>query len=280
MPEEQTQGPEGQSETGTEGAQTTGEETGGQPTQTQPGTTDTGTREGESSFFDPNQVPDELKPAYKQMQSAWTKKMQALSADKQKIEAYDAFMSDPIGQMQQVASRYGYQLTRGQAEQALKSEGQQTGQGKDNDWQPQNWNEVLQKASDMSYQRLRKELTPLLGEIQTMKKQSVEKSLDEIDPMWRQYEDKMVELLGQHKTLASDPALLYKLAVPQDVLESRATQQALKKMEAKGKASQISGSSTTTKKPATGLPDKPLTFQEAVEAAKKKLAEDGVRPGG
>ena len=54
----------------------------------------------EPTFFDPNSIPEELKPAYKQMQAAFTKKMQGISGDKQKIEAYNAFMSDPIGQMQ------------------------------------------------------------------------------------------------------------------------------------------------------------------------------------
>lgn len=273
MSEEQAQfGPDGQSEPGPDGDQTTGVEPEGQPTETQ-GTTDGGPQESGQTFFDPKNVPDELKPAYKQMQASYTQKMQKLSADKQKVDAYDAFMADPITQMQQVASRYGYSLTRAEAQQAVEQ--QQT----DQNWEPQNWNDVLSKAEERAYSRIKKELNPLFGEIQNMKKQNVEKSLDEIDPMWRQYEDKMIDLLQEHKSLASDPALLYKMAVPQEVLESRATQRALQKMQAKGEASQVSGSSTTTKKPDSGLPDGKLSFQQAVEAAKKKLAEDGVRPG-
>jgi len=49
------------------------------------------------------------------MQAAFTKKMQGLSGDRQKIEAYNQFMQDPIGQMQQVAKQYGYSLTRAEA---------------------------------------------------------------------------------------------------------------------------------------------------------------------
>lgn len=52
----------------------------------------------EDSFFDPNTVPEELKPAYKQMQSAFTKKTQEIAearkeaeAIRQKAEAYDRY---------------------------------------------------------------------------------------------------------------------------------------------------------------------------------------------
>lgn len=52
----------------------------------------------EDSFFDPNTVPDELKPAYKQMQAAFTKKTQEIAearkeaeAIRQKAEAYDKY---------------------------------------------------------------------------------------------------------------------------------------------------------------------------------------------
>lgn len=50
----------------------------------------------EDSFFDPNTVPEELKPAYKQMQAAFTKKTQEIAqarkeaeAIRQRAEAYD-----------------------------------------------------------------------------------------------------------------------------------------------------------------------------------------------
>lgn len=52
----------------------------------------------EESFFDPKSVPDELKPAYKQMQAAFTKKTQEIAKAKaesealmQKAQAYDKF---------------------------------------------------------------------------------------------------------------------------------------------------------------------------------------------
>ena len=41
----------------------------------------------DESFFDPNQVPEELKPAYKQMQSAFTKKTQEIANAKKESES-------------------------------------------------------------------------------------------------------------------------------------------------------------------------------------------------
>lgn len=63
-----------------------------------PVSTDNSSSESGSDFFDPNQVPEELKPAYKQMQAAWTKKTQELATQRkefesanQKAQAYDKY---------------------------------------------------------------------------------------------------------------------------------------------------------------------------------------------
>lgn len=60
--------------------------------------TDQSTEGSEETFFDPNQVPDELKPAYKQMQAAFTKKTQEIAQIrkehetlKQKAEGYSKY---------------------------------------------------------------------------------------------------------------------------------------------------------------------------------------------
>lgn len=44
----------------------------------------------EDSFFDPTSIPDELKPAYKQMQAAFTKKTQEIAQAKKEAEAIRA----------------------------------------------------------------------------------------------------------------------------------------------------------------------------------------------
>ena len=121
----------------------------------------------------------------------------------------------------------------------------------------------------------------MLNQVQDMRKDSIERELTEIDPMWQRYEDDMAGNLKEHPTLATDPAKLYRLSVPQEVLESRATQNALRKMEDKTKASQLAGGSKTSKRPGTQLPDGPVSFNDAVKIAKQRLAEEGiVAPGG
>lgn len=55
---------------------------------TQAGQTETGTNE--ESFFDPNQVPEQLKPAYKQMQADYTRKTQTLAAERKQAEEWKA----------------------------------------------------------------------------------------------------------------------------------------------------------------------------------------------
>lgn len=54
-----------------------------------PQSTPTGQSE-EPSFFDPNTVPQELLPAYKQMQAAFTKKTQEIAATRKEAEALKA----------------------------------------------------------------------------------------------------------------------------------------------------------------------------------------------
>jgi len=241
---------------------------------TQPGPAESGQ---EDTFFDPKDIADkpELMAAYKGMQSAYTKKMQAMADSRHKIEAYDAFYSNPIEQVQRIAQQYGYQLTQKQAADAA-----QQMQGVDENWQPNNWDDVMERATQIAEQRIMEKMSPLLGQVQDMRKQSIESALTEIDPTWQQYEDTMMENLRVHPTLANNPSMLYRMSVPQEVLESRATQAALKKLEQKQQSAQVSGTSTTHKAPQGGLPDKPVSFQDAVSAAKQVLADQGIRPGG
>ena len=119
---------------------------------------------------------------------------------------------------------------------------------------------------------------PMLQEVQAMKKQGIEQQLNEIDPTWRQYEDKMMASLKTHPTLSNDAALLYKMSVPSEVAESRATQKALSKLEGKAQAAQASGGSSTTKQPKKELSEN-ASFDESVKFAKEQLADQGITKG-
>jgi hypothetical protein len=278
---EDTQGTvsgEGQPAAGSETTTPTGSGTvQGQPEGSGVGTTgqDAGTQAAEDVFFDPRDLEGkpELQAAYKQMQKAFGKKMEDIKKARSKIEAYDQFSTDPLGQIQQIASQMGYKLTRADA-QAMATQAGVGGQPPE----PQSWEEVFRIAEQRAETKLMQKFGPLLQEVSTLKKNNVEKLLDDHAPDWRQYEDDMMANLKAHPSLVNDPVKLYRLSVPQEVLESRATQAALKKMQDKVNSSQTSGQSTTTKKAGVGTPDKVMSFAESVEYARAKLAEDGLRP--
>lgn len=243
----------------------------GQPAATAKTTTTSGTGAAsgeEDTFFDPKDLPPELMPAYKGMQKAFSKKMEAVSQNRQKVESYDRFMKDPLTEIQAMASRMGYKLTR--ADAAAIAENATGGNGKD--WEPQTWGEVMQRAKE----EVLKELSPVFNELQSIKKSNLERMLDDSAPDWREHEEEMVALLKEHPTLAKDPVKLYRLALPPEILETRATQAALKKLQQKTDASKVGGTSTTKQAPPQ-MPSGSVSFNEAVEFAKRKLAEQGIR---
>ena len=244
------------------------------------GTTDTGTQKksSEETFFDSTELPDELQPAYKNMQRQFTKKMQGIAKGKQKIDAYDAFMADPVKELQRMAGQLGYTLSRAGAEQVLQQQTGQTQQG--TTWEPQSWDEVLEKAEERAYARLQQETGPLKTEVTSLRKENLETFLDTNAPDWREHEDAMMENLRTHPTLVNDPIKLYRLSVPMQVIEGRAAQKALKKLEDKGQSAKIGGGSQTTRQAEEGIPNKAMSFDESVAFAKKQLAAKGMKAPG
>lgn len=237
--------------------------TGGSEGQNQ--TTASGPGEAYESFFDPGSIKGkpELESAYKQMQSAFTKRMQEAAAHKSKIEAYDRFQQNPVETMQQLAASLGYKMVQGGAEQPK-------------DWNPQSWDDVMAEAE----KRVLKKMEPVYNELRTIKKQSVESYLDDKYTDWRTYEDDMLKTLQTHPSLANDPDALYRLAVPSEVWEARAVKTAMHKLKTSGDAATVQGSTKTTR-PTTSEPTGPLTFDQAVEIARKRVASAGLtRPAG
>jgi len=227
-------------------------------------TTGTGSAGADESFFDPTSIQDspELMKAYKQMQSAYTKKSQTFKEAQKKVEAYDAFQANPQAYLQQLAQQYGYSLN-------------QPHKGNGESWEPQTWEDVVSHTRE----ELMKDFQPILSELNELKKSNLEKTLDDSCPDWRIYEDDMMTNLKSHPSLVKDPVKLYRMSVPEEVLNSQATQRALKKLQTKTDNAQVSGGSTTTKT-ANSLPRGPLSFNDAVKAAEAKLAADGVRKPG
>jgi len=222
----------------------------------------------EDSFFDPSKLPDDLKPAYKQMQAAYTKKTQELAKNRQKVEAYDAFAANPVQALQNLAQQYGFSLTKAEAKAALQD---QAAAGED--WQPKTWEEVFQKAEERAASKIMQQLQPIIGNVQKMQASSIENQLNSIDANWRVYEDDMRQNLSRHPTLVNDVGMLYRLSVPEEVYTSRAVQAALAKFESKARQATV-GSKTEAPR-AAAAPRNVSNFSEAVEEAKRMLAEHG-----
>ncbi len=218
----------------------------------------------EDSFFDPKSIEGkpELQSAYKQMQSAWTKKMQSVSANKHKQEAWERIEKDPHGALRELAKSLGVEIP-----EATKQE----------EFKPQSWEDVIKKSEESARAKVLKELEPVISQVRDIRKQSIEKQLSDLDPQWQLYEDQMSENLQRHPSLVSDPAMLYRMSVPTEVQEQRAMKKALEALNGK-KETTPSGGSTTPKTPST-KPSGPLTWEQSIAHAKAELASRGMRPG-
>lgn len=230
-------------------------------------TTASGPGQGsEESFFDPKSIEHspELTSAYKQMQAAYTKKSQSIKASQQKLDQYDQFMRDPIASAQAVLSNLGYNVVQRDPASAKKD-----------GFTPQTWDDVMAEAE----KRVLNKMRPVFSELDQVKQQSMEARLDHSYPDWRTYEDSMVDLLKTHPTLARDPDVLYRMAVPAEILEARATKAALAKLKVGNDNAQVSGQSATTRQ-ANQKPEGKLSLNQAYEYAKAQLAKQGSRPAG
>lgn len=214
----------------------------------------------EESFFDPASIQDkpELLAAYKQMQGSYTKAMQKSKEHLPMVDAYRQFQADPVGTMQRLAQQYGQRVIP-------------IGEEQPKDFNPTSWDDVKQHF----FNEFKKEMAPVFNEVRDLKKQNVETYLDGHFPDWREYEGQMMETLQANPTLVKDPEKLYRASVPEHVLEARYTAKAMQKIKATSANAQVSGGTTTTR-PTQQVPAGPLSFNQAVEAAKAKLAQRGI----
>lgn len=228
-------------------------------------TTSNGSAATDESFFDVASIQDkpELLAAYKQMQGSYTKRMQEFSKHKTAIDAYTAFQQDPLGTMRQLATQYGYQFVQGAPPTQENKE-----------WNPQSWDDVMERAKE----EVRKEMQPVFREVRDLKQKNIETYMDSKYADWRTYEPQMMDVLKSHPTMVSDPDTLYRMSVPQNVWEARATQAAMQKLKATTENAPAAGG--TTPKKTSSEPSGPLNLSQAVEVARQRLASRGIRPPG
>jgi hypothetical protein len=199
-----------------------------------------------------------------------------LGKEKEKIAAYDAFFADPVTSLRRTAEQYGMRMEPARATSTPGTPAEaSTTSSFDVNWQPQTWDEVFQafapKIVEKILPTLQTSFRPVLDNLKTLTTSNVERQLAEIDPQWKLYEDDMTDSLKAHPTLANDVARLYRISVPEEVLTARATQAALKKFETKAASAKIQGKSSV--QTSTGPTNQKLTFDEAVEKAKKDLGQ-------
>ena len=121
-----------------------------------------------------------------------------------------------------------------------------------------------------------RELQPLIGNVQKATASNIERQLSEIDPNWAAYQDEMRENIGKFPGLVNDVKTLYKISVPDEVLHSRAVQEALTKFHSKTEQAKVSGASKTSRsEPAapdlTKMSDREA-FNAAVDAARRSVS--------
>jgi len=225
-------------------------------------TTGNGTEQVGESFYDYESIrgKPELEAAYKEMQRGLTAKSEVYKAGANKISQYDNFMANPVETMRQLATQYGYNMVQGQPNQ--------TGEPKTFE----NWDDVMAEAKS----QVMAELQPMFGEMQSMKQQNVEQSLDNSHPDWRTYEDDMMKNLQAHPSLVGDPDMLYRMSVPQNVLDARANKAALKRIQGTNESGMVQGQSSTTQQ--ATAPVAATSFDDAVKIAKASLASRGMTP--
>ena len=218
------------------------------------------------SFFDPKSIEHDpnLLAAYKGMQGTFSKKMDGIRDNQQKIDAYNAYINDPMGTVRQIAAQNGMTLVNGQPEQTGSEA-----------FAPQSWNDVVEHVTNQVRTEMTQQYEPLVGEVKNLKQQNIEQYLDNKYSDWKTYESEMIGVLQQHPSMAHDPDKLYQLSVPPELLEARATERALKKLKGGTDAALVPG----TKRATQSTSDRPtgsMSFDEAVKFAKGQLSSQGL----
>jgi hypothetical protein len=233
----------------------------------------------EPSFIDWQTSP-ELTEEYNRMRAAWTKKMQAageLPQDvRNKIAAYDAFSQNPQQALQNLARQYGFDLGPATGQGAAPGE---SGETPWEQYEPSSWKEFRDRIVAEAKREVEAEVynrfEPAMRNVHQLQTAYVERQLDEADPSWREYESDIIANLERYPGLEREVDKLLRISLPGEMIESRAMQAALKKIETRTAASGVAAQGTQRKAAPVLKPGK--TFQDAIENARRDLASRGGR---
>jgi hypothetical protein len=207
-------------------------------------------------IYDINALPEELQPLAKKLQASFTKKMQKLSGERQKIEVYDQFAADPVGTMKRLAKSYGYDLKElGASDISSKSEDETVEQ----------W---LEKRLEDKLSRVLQPYAEKLGKIE---ESTFKTYLDTFYPDWYDYEDQMVDLLRKHPTLRNDIDTLYQLATI-DKVESKTIKETIESFKKKKDNIVDANKQSTANVNLEPSTERRMSLKEAMQLAKKQIS--------
>lgn len=209
---------------------------------------------GKGLFFDPNTLPEELKPAWKKMQGAFTKKMQEAAKVRNRADAFTELMSMP--QFRALVDK----LRNGETEEEPEEKeparkGQRTIE------------EIVERA-------VNKAVRPIVQSSQNSKKEA--QLRDEFNqfqkdhPEWENYREPMKEILEKNPSYSYEDA--FKLAAFDDLLDNEG-KLAGETIRSKKKANLSKGGG-----PSIGGKPSPKvskTIREAFEAAEREHGVGG-----
>lgn len=229
----------------------------------------------EGSTLDPRQLPPEIQPIWKRMQSAYTKKMQEIAAVRDQAQIVERFYNDRDFAFQTVAqwaAQNGFAVQPVGAQQHQQAQQQVQPQGDmpaglveqvkaslppELQWMAESQAKAQWAAAQML-------LKPLVQQTQQQQRQAVEQEWDKLAeeltqqaPGWEEHEGEMTELYDflqsqklSHPKFGSKHQLLYNLVTS----NAAATAQVAKRMTQAAKNRPSSG--ITTGKTASNLMDR------------------------
>ena len=254
----------------------------------------------EESFIDPKNLPEELKPHWKRMHSAFTNGMAKIKQEKEKISAYDQFMTNPEYARQTIianAQKLGLTVTEAQVAANYMAANAQDGQRQapTADVPPELVEAARAKldpsmhwAADQIAAGSWAILKPVLQVFQQDRQakqqenySALEQELSEKVPGWEAHEDAMKQIEDfiadrsklRHPVLGSRKELLYKFATG----GARATQEAINRINQAAKNKSSVGSTGRQSLPDVrekirGAKTEQEAFQIAIDAAKQEIA--------
>ena len=143
-------------------------------------------------FMNPNEVPPELKEAFKRMQRSFTKAMQKLAGEREKVELAEKILENPDKAIEIIAEATGRKLNEQRDEYVD--------------------DETANYVKNIAVEAIKPLLNQLGSEVAQLKVSLVQTYLDNQYPDWYLYENEMAELLQKHPSLGNDLDKLYLLA--------------------------------------------------------------------